>query len=155
MNSVSVTHDLLRQMRGMSHDRLLSLLSQMSASPPGTLWQTTEPPEPTLDLGEAFAPPPTKVAAPTAAVLVARWVDGNTEVNGEAPHSALMQRVAGQCKRLAAHCASEADWERARKAAYDAGRAGAVDPTPFLTGRVSRFEKPKSREQEMYDQGWM
>ena len=39
-------------------------------------------------------------------------------------------------------------------AAHNAGKAGQFDPVPFLTNRTSRFEKPKTREQRMFEEGW-
>jgi hypothetical protein len=84
------------------------------------------PPTPAEEPSEVDRP------QPTAQHLVAAWVDGYRERRQTDPHPNTIRRVAGQAKSLAKDCKKVEDWRRAWQACLAAGRAGRIDPGPFL-----------------------
>jgi hypothetical protein len=86
----------------------------------------------------AELPVPDDRPQPTAQHLVAAWVDGYRERRHVDPHPNTIRRVAGQAKSLAKDCSKVEDWRRAWQACLAAGRAGRIDPGPFLIDEQPR-----------------
>ena len=101
----------------------------------------------------ALIPVPAQVPAaavePTAATLVAAWIDGWTETrDGQKPDPAVVKRVAGQCAQVAKTRTTAESWRDAWRAAKAAGRRGKVDVVGVLadyrpdhTARPSRMQE--------------